>query len=324
MEENDQIIHTPVMPEYISEYFAEKAGKRALMVDATVGEGGHTEYLLTRFPLLSCICVDADKSMLKRAEKRLDPFGEKVRFFHSWYDQFFLSYGCNEPAPDLILFDFGVSMVHLKDSTRGFSFTGTQKLDMRLNKDERLTAEQVVNTWKREDLVQIIGEYGEERYAGRIAEAIVRNRASEKIKTPKQLAYIISKAVPAQYRHSRIHPATRTFQALRIAVNDELERIKRGLNAALSTLAVGGRIAVISFHSLEDRIVKHTFRHYGKSCICPPEVPMCQCGGVKRLNVLTKKPLRAAEDEKKRNPASRSALLRVAEKLAEIEEQKAV
>ena len=286
------------------------------VVDATLGEGGHSARFLEANTHLRLIGVDADEGIIERARERLAAYEHRVVLYSQWFDEFFASYPEAED-PEAVLFDFGISSYHFDTSQRGFTFVGAEPLDMRLRASEGPTAAELVNTKSREELADIIFHYGEERYARRIAERITRERSEGAIGNTDRLAEIVRRAVPAKYRHGRIHPATRTFQALRIAVNDELGRIERGLEDAFSKLAVGGRIGCISFHSLEDRIVKRFFQRKRQHCTCPPEEPMCKCGGGPLCRLLTKKPVYPQEAEVRANPRSRSAKLRVAEKIAE-------
>ncbi|MBR5672234.1 MAG: 16S rRNA (cytosine(1402)-N(4))-methyltransferase RsmH, partial [Spirochaetales bacterium] len=221
------------------------------------------------------------------------------------------------PRPDKILFDLGISTYHYEKSGRGFSFRKEEPLSLELGGDLVVSAADMVNNYPAERLADIIYNYGEERYSRRIAKAIVEARASEPITTAAQLADVVYHAVPEGYRHGKIHPATRTFQALRIAVNGELERLGEALDKALEVLAPGGRIGVITFHSLEDRIVKNFFRDKEKDCICPDSAPRCTCGrNHRKVNIITKKPVVPSDAEIAENAASRSSKLRVAEKVA--------
>ena len=288
-----------------------------VMIDATIGEGGHAEAFLLRYPRLFLIGVDADAAILTVARGRLSAFADRTLFVNEWYGSFLEGYlrgDAEERVPDLIIMDLGVSRFHYEAAGRGFSFDRNEPLDMRLGSDLPETAADIVNATQVDELSEILFRYGEERFARSIAARIVREREKEPVTSSARLASIVSEAVPPQYRHRRIHPATRTFQALRIAVNRELEQLEEGLEEALRVLKPGGRIGVISFHSLEDRIVKRFFRDRSKGCSCPPEWPICQCGGVAALRVITAKPKTASGEEVSRNPASRSAKLRVAEK----------
>jgi len=308
--------HTPVMPTEVLEWLS-PVDDDELLVDGTLGEGGHSALFLDAHPTLHVIGLDADPRMLERAATRLARFGDRAELKQAWFDEFFSSYAV-ERAPTRILLDLGVSGFHFSGSGRGFSFRSSEPLDMRLDPESDPSAEELVNTMDEKELADVIYAYGEERYSRRIAERIVRERSQRRIDTAGGLADIVWHAVPGKYRHGRIHPATRTFQALRIAVNGELERIERGLEAALRVLAPGGRIGVIAFHSLEDRPVKHCFRAHNYRSKEPRDTPM----SVEReplVYTLTKKPLMPSEEERRRNPASRSARFRVAQKLQERE-----
>jgi 16S rRNA (cytosine1402-N4)-methyltransferase len=305
------IIHQAVMSEEVLACMVppENGG---LLIDATLGEGGHAEAFLKRYPRLSLVGVDADASILEVARERLRPYADRTRLVNAWYGAFLEPYD-GLPAA-LILMDLGVSRYHYEASGRGFSFDRDESLDMRLGADTPVTAADLVNGSEPSELTDILFRYGEERNARAIVARIVRERARAPITSASRLAAIVAGAVPPQFRHRRIHPATRTFQALRIAVNRELEQLETGLAAAVRILAPQGRIGVITFHSLEDRIVKRYFREKSRECTCPPEWPICQCGGKAELRLVTGKPLTASEEEVTRNPASRSAKLRVAEK----------
>jgi len=306
------IVHRPVLLQEVLTYLVPPAGE-ALMVDATLGQGGHAEAFLERYQGLFLIGVDADEAILETARQRLSRFVGRVQLVHAWFADFFSAL---DRHPDLALFDLGISTFHYLTSGRGFSFDKAEPLDMRLDEGLPSSAAEIVNTSDRQELARILRAYGEEKFAWEIAGRIVRERESAPITTASALAGIIAAAVPATYRFGRIHPATRSFQALRIAVNGELEQIERGLAKALEALKPGGRIAVISFHSLEDRLVKGFFREKAKGCTCPPEWPICQCGGKSELRILTAKPVVPTQEEVSANPAARSAKLRVAEKKA--------
>ena len=312
-----EIVHYSVMKnEVVSFLKPDKPGQ--LLIDATTGEGGHSECFLKRYPDLNIVCLDADADIMNVAKKRLECFGDQVRFYNKWFNAFFREYPGNLERPDRILFDLGISTFHYEKAERGFSFRKDEKLDMRLEKGLELSAGDIVNSYPQKELADIIYEYGEERYSRRIAEAIAAERKINKIETTGELAEVIWNSVPVSYRHGRIHPATRTFQALRIAVNGELARLKEALEGALTILKPGGRMGVITFHSLEDRIVKHYFREMAKECVCPPEVPVCNCRGVRIVELLTKKPVVPADEEIMDNMPSRSSKLRVIEKVNEL------
>ncbi len=302
------------MPDQVWHYL-QPSSEKCLYIDATTGEGGHSALFLSRSKTLRAVCVDADLHILEVAKQRLTVYGERVRFFHAWFNNFFKNYPLGEERPDRILFDLGISSYHYENSLRGFSFQKDEKLDMRLHQDLELSAADIVNNYPAKELADIIYEYGEERYSRKIASAIIRAREGGDILSTMELRDIVASAVPPEYRHRRIHPSTKTFQALRIAVNGELARLTSALDDAYEKLSPGGRIGVISFHSLEDRIVKRFFREKSRSCTCPPEWPQCRCGGVQRAVILTKKPVEAEVEEVVDNPRGRSARFRVLEKL---------
>ncbi|MCX7025519.1 MAG: 16S rRNA (cytosine(1402)-N(4))-methyltransferase RsmH [Spirochaetes bacterium] len=313
--------HVPVLLDECLEYLVPPAGG-GLMVDATLGEGGHAEAFLSRYPELRYIGVDADRVMQGRARERLAGFGDRVRYVNAFFDEFFEGYGEGEGKAGIVLFDLGMSMFHFRESRRGFSLHDEESLDMRLNAETGRTASDLVNALDSGSLEKILRDYGEEPFSGRIARTIVESRSASRITTAGTLAEIVRRAVPAKFRNGRTHPATRTFQALRIAVNDELGRIERGLFAAVSALAVGGTIGVISFHSLEDRIVKLAFKSLFRegdeeeSRFSPRySEPISRNTERARLEPVVKKPIVPGADESRRNPASRSAKLRVARRV---------
>jgi len=309
-----EAIHTPVLLEETIEYLApRKAGE--LMVDATVGEGGHLNSFLSQFPELKAIAIDADAEILKIAQERLAPFGERVKFYNGWSHDFFAEYPGKYKRPDTILMDLGVSLYHYEKSGRGFSFRYDEKLDMRIDTSSGLSAAELIERLSEKDLADLIYANGGERYSRRIARAICEAKAGGMITSSALLAEIIESAVPPAYRRGPIHSATKTFMALRIAVNGELSRLADLLEAAFRILEPGGRLGVISFHSLEDRIVKNFFRVKNKDCICPPEAPICKCGGQRELMILTKKGISPGEEETRKNPPSRSARFRAVEKI---------
>lgn len=319
-----EIVHTPVLLEPCLKWLSpigEKYENSAWMVDSTLGEGGHSNAFLSNFPSLNVIGIDADSVIQARAKERLAPFGDRMHFYNGWFNDFYASYPAEYPKPDLILFDLGISVFHYERSGRGFSFRYDEPLDMRLDPNsEKESAADIVNGMKEEELANLIYLYGEEKLSRRIARAIVQARDKARIDSSKALADVIFDAVPANYRYGAIHPATRTFQALRIAVNSELRHIPEALHNAFNLLNVGGKLGVITFHSLEDRIVKNYFRNLGKECVCPPEVAVCRCGGRKCAEVLTKKPVGPTEQEVEINSPSRSAKLRVVQKIKDATE----
>jgi 16S rRNA (cytosine1402-N4)-methyltransferase len=308
------IVHQSVLPEEVFEHLSPVLGK-GLMIDCTLGEGGHSELFLGRLPEMKLVGLDADEKILEVARQRLLPFGERVRFYNCWFNAFFREYPLGDERPDAILFDLGISVFHYEQSGRGFTFRKSEPLDMRLHEGLEQRAADIVNSYPEEALADLIYTYGEERLSRRFASAIVRQRQTEPFLTTGDLEAAIWKASPASYRYGRIHPATRTFQALRIAVNGELARLEAVLEDAFALLKPGGRMGVISFHSLEDRIVKQFFLQKKKGCICPPEAPICSCRGVSCANIITRKPIRPEESEVEQNGPSRSARFRVAEKL---------
>lgn len=310
-----KLVHTSVMKEEVLRLLEPPAG-RSLLIDCTVGEGGHTEAFLQTYPDLRVIGLDADRTILQIARNRLSCFGDRFQGIESWFDEFFSRYPLNE-RPDRVLFDLGVSSYHFERSGRGFSFLRDEPLDMRLGETESLTAMEIVNSASLDELATCFYRFGEERYARRIARAIVEARAQAPLKTSKELSDLIWNAVPASYRYGRIHPATRCFQALRIMVNRELERLERGLEGAFRVLKMGGRIGVITFHSLEDRIVKHYFRQKGKTSMKESNMPISKTEESGVVIQLTRKPLRPREEEVQNNPPSRSAKFRVIEKISE-------
>ncbi len=298
-------VHTSVMLREVVDFFTDLP-EGCLLVDATTGEGGHSEALLRARPDLRLECWDVDRDIQARARERLAGALDRIRFRSGWFDELFDEM---EEEPGGILFDLGISMFHFRASGRGFSFRSGEPLDMRLSR-QGPTAADLVNTLPEQELEDLIRTYGEERMAQRIARELIHHRP---ITTADQLALIIAQAVPRGYERGRIHPATRTFQALRIAVNDELGRLERALDKGFTRLKRGGKMAVITFHSLEDRIVKTRFKEWSRSCICPPEKARCECGG-KPLASLAGR-LMPTPEECESNPPSRSAILRLLVKL---------
>lgn len=306
------IKHIPVLLKEAVELLNCKSS--GIYIDCTVGAGGHAERILElTSPDGKVVGIDQDEEILKIAEGRLKRFGERVRLMHGNFSD--IKGIMKDEKADGILFDLGVSSYQLEDKERGFSFMSDAPLDMRMDKKAETTAADIINSSSERELSDIIFKYGEERFAKRIASFIVRERERKAITTTLQLSNIITKAIPARFHPRDIHPATRTFQALRIAVNRELEILEKSLLNAVDILKPKGRMCVISFHSLEDRIVKRTFQRLEKGCICPPKIPVCQCGIKPSVRIITKKPVIPAEEEISVNPRSRSAKLRTAEKL---------
>lgn len=281
-------------------------------IDATVGTGGHAAGVLaTTAPHGQLLGLDRDLAALAVARERLSTYGERVRLVQaSFADLAAIARTQGFVAVDGVLFDLGLSSLHLADPSRGFSFQAEGPLDMRFDPTQDLTAADLVNNLSMNDLAELLYQYGEERESRRIARAIVQARP---IRTTRQLAEVVARAVGG--RRGRIHPATRTFQALRIAVNDELAQLQAALPQAVALLRPGGRLAVITFHSLEDRIVKEFMRRESRDCICEPGLPVCVCGHTASLRLITRKPITPSAEEVQANPRSRSAKLRVAEKV---------
>ncbi len=307
-------IHQPVLlRETVSALGCRPAG---CWVDCTIGAGGHAEAILrATAPDGRLIGCDRDAEILAHARRRLAPFGDRVVLRQSDHRQLAsLLDDLDLHQVDGVLLDLGVSSLQFDDPSRGFSFQREGPLDMRMDRSRPGTAADLVNRLHRPEITSILARYGEEPAAGRIASAIVRSRETAPIRTTSELAAIVARAVGVG-RSRRIHPATRTFQALRIAVNGELDGLGRGLEEATLRLAEGGRIAVIAFHSLEDRVVKETFRRMANSCTCPRGLPVCGCGRPDRVRLIATRPLRPDAEEIRSNPRSRSARLRVAERL---------
>jgi 16S rRNA (cytosine1402-N4)-methyltransferase len=284
--------------------------------DGTLGLGGHALEILKRGGRL--IGADRDADAIEAARERLAPYAGQTRLVQANFgDAPEILKSLGEDKADGILCDFGVSSPQLDKAERGFSYARSAPLDMRMNREDALTARDVINGRSEEELRRMLYEYGEERHAPRIAAAIVRRREAKPIETTDELADIVLAAMPGKARREKQHPAKRTFQAVRIAVNDELGEIKRLLGAAPGMLRGGGRIALISFHSLEDRLVKTAFRSWTDGCVCPRELPECACGFAPSMTVVTKKPVVPGEGEISGNPRARSAKLRIAERIAD-------
>jgi len=306
--------HIPVMIREVLKYLP--VDPDGVTLDMTGGGGGHSAAMLERISVKGkLIILDRDLDAVVRLKKRFEG-KSNVTVVHSNFSDF------DRVLDELgiltvtsVLADFGVSIYHLKDAERGFSFRSEGPLDMRMNQEDQLDAAEVVNTYTRENLSNIIKKYGEENFAWNIAGAIVKAREEGEIETTTQLSEIVAKAVPRKAQKPGINPATKTFQALRIHVNRELGSIEDMLGKLEGYVGIGGKVAFISFHSLEDRIVKEIFREYEKECICPPELPVCNCSKERTFRLITKRPLEPAENEIEMNAPSRSAKLRVAERV---------
>jgi len=284
-------------------------------VDGTLGRAGHSREVAQRLTTGRLICIDRDMAAIDAARERLAPWMDRVTLVHSNFSELAdVLRQAGVAGADGMLFDLGVSSPQLDDAARGFSYMQDAPLDMRMDASAPLTAREVVNEWSYEELRRILFEYGEERYAPAIAKAIVKARENAPVETTLELVDIIKGAMPAAALREKQHPAKRSFQAIRIAVNGELDALPPMLNAAVENLNPGGRLAVITFHSLEDRIVKRAMTDMAKGCTCPPEFPVCVCGKKPKIKVLTRKPIVSGSAELEDNARARSAKLRVAEK----------
>lgn len=286
-----------------------------IYVDATLGGGGHTLELLKHVTEGKVIGIDQDDYAIERATERLKAYDNFIAVKNNFSNIKEVLENLHIDKIDGILFDLGVSSFQLDIPERGFSYNYDMPLDMRMDKSSTITARHIVNGYEENELSRIIWEYGEEKWASRIAKFIVQERESEFIETTGQLVSIIKKAIPKQVRLEGGHPAKRTFQAIRIEVNRELEILENTFRDAVDSLNIGGRICVITFHSLEDRIVKNTFSDLNKDCICPPEFPTCTCDHRRKLKIITKKPIIPSEDEINENHRAHSAKLRVGERV---------
>lgn len=313
---SEQFTHRPVLlDECIKALNIRSDG---VYLDGTLGRAGHSREIVKRLNTGRLICVDRDDAALEAAKDRLADWMDKVTLVHSNFDQVdSILTELGLPGIDGMLFDLGVSSPQLDDGSRGFSYMADAPLDMRMDRSEELTAADVVNTWTQEELRRILFQYGEERCAPQIAGAIVRRREEKPIETTLELVEVIKSAMPAKALREKQHPAKRSFQAIRIAVNDELASVDRMLRSAVPRLNKGGRLAVITFHSLEDRIVKTGMAEFAKGCTCPPDFPVCVCGKTPDVKLVSRKPILPTEREVEENPRARSAKLRVCEKLKE-------
>ena len=314
MEQGQTYSHRPVLLDECIEGLRIRPG--GLYLDGTLGRAGHSREIAKRLDTGRLVCIDRDQAALDAAQDRLAGCLDKVELIHGNFgDLAELLDGRGLGPFDGMLFDLGVSSPHLDDPERGFSYMHDAPLDMRMDRSEALTAAIVVNEWPQEELKRILWQYGEERYAPQIAAAIARRRADKPIGTTLELVEVIRGAMPAQALREKQHPAKRSFQAIRIAVNDELAAVDRMLQAAVPRLSPGGRLAVISFHSLEDRIVKNALAAFARGCTCPPDFPVCVCGKTPQVRLVNRKPILSGEAELNENPRARSAKLRLAEKL---------
>ena len=310
--------HVPVLSGPALEWLAPALTGEGPLIDCTLGAGGHSEVFLGALPDLVVIGIDRDRDALEAAERRLSSFGSRIRLVQANFaDIEQAARGEGYEQVGAILYDLGVSSPQLDRAERGFGFRSGFPLDMRMDQEADLKAQDIVNNYSEDRLVDIIFRYGEEKFARRIARAIVLRRALQPFEEASDLAQVVKTAIPAATRRTGPHPARRTFQALRIETNAELESLERSLATAVDLLRPGGRVAVISYHSLEDRIAKQTFRAAAEGCTCPKDLPICVCGRTPRVKVLTNRPVRPDEQEIARNPRSDSARMRVAEKMPE-------
>ena len=285
-------------------------------VDGTLGGAGHSSRIAAALTTGTLVGIDRDPVALAAAGERLAPFGDRVKLVHSNFSEVAdVLQQLELSGMDGMLMDLGVSSPQLDDGQRGFSYMADAPLDMRMNSDDPFDAAQLVNTWSQAELKRILYDYGEERYAPQIAAAICRRREQKPIETTLELVDIIRSAMPPAALREKQHPAKRSFQAIRIAVNDELGAVEKVMGDAIRLLKPGGRLAVITFHSLEDRIVKNAMAEAAKGCTCPPSFPVCVCGKKPLVKLISRKPITASAEELEQNPRSRSAKLRVCEKL---------
>ena len=287
-----------------------------IYVDGTLGGAGHSSRIAEKLEGGRLIGIDRDPIALQAAGERLARFGDRITLVHSNFCEIATALDdLGIEGVDGVLLDLGVSSPQLDDGERGFSYMVDAPLDMRMNSADALNADTVVNTWSYEELKKILYEYGEERYAPQIASAICRRREANPIRTTLELVDVIRGAMPPVALREKQHPAKRSFQAIRIAVNDELNSVAKVMEAAIPRLNPGGRLAVITFHSLEDRIVKNAMANAAKGCTCPPNFPVCVCGKKPLVKIITRKPIVSGEEELERNPRARSAKLRICEKI---------
>ncbi len=305
--------HEPVLCEQVSAFLLGRGGCR--FVDATVGMGGHAAALLAARNDIELLCLDRDEEMLKKAKDHLIDYGSRVHFAQAPFSK--LAEECDGlgwETVDGVLMDLGVCSVHLDDARRGFSFRYDGPLDMRLDRRQRITAASILNSDSEDELTRIFGEYGDIKHARSLARAVVTDRAKGPFSKTGQFASLVDRVVGRHHRR-RVPAPTQAFQALRIAVNDEVPELEAGLQNVIDKLGNHGRLVVIAFHSLEDRIVKRFFRYEAAVCVCPPGLPECRCGKEQRLQVLTKKPVTPSGQEKAANPRAGSAKMRAAERV---------
>ncbi|MCL2627552.1 MAG: 16S rRNA (cytosine(1402)-N(4))-methyltransferase RsmH [Oscillospiraceae bacterium] len=306
--------HTPVLLSESLEALQIKPD--GIYVDGTLGRAGHSLEILKRLKTGRLIAIDCDLDAIEQAGEKLGAYKDKITIIHgNFKDTVKILDGLNINAIDGAIYDLGVSSPQLDDAARGFSYQSDAKLDMRMDKSGPLTAFEIINTWQEEKLTEIFFKYGEEKYSRQIAKQIINKRTASPINTTFELNEVIFSAIPAAARREKQHPSKRCFQALRIAVGDELSVLNEMIDTVPFILNHGGRLCVISFHSLEDRIVKRAFQDYAASCTCDRKAPVCICNKVQVLKIITKKPVTESDENIKQNPRARSAKLRVAERI---------
>lgn len=306
--------HIPVLLDECIKYLNIRPD--GVYVDGTLGMGGHSEAILQHLTTGRLIAIDRDAEAVRRASARLAPYADRLTIVHgNFRDLDAILDEQGESAVDGMLFDLGVSSPQLDEADRGFSYMTDAPLDMRMDASDNIDAWFIVNRWPRDKIERILRDYGEERFAPRIAARIAERREEREIQTTLELVEVIKSAMPASALREKQHPAKRSFQAIRIAVNDELNAVHALMDSAPDRLKPGGRLCVISFHSLEDRIVKNAIHAREDGCTCPREAPVCTCGFVRTLKSVTRKPITAGGEELELNPRSRSAKLRVAERV---------
>ncbi|RKD34293.1 16S rRNA (cytosine(1402)-N(4))-methyltransferase RsmH [Thermohalobacter berrensis] len=306
--------HIPIMLDEVLEGLNIK--QDGIYVDGTIGGAGHSKEIVKKLSTGRLIGIDQDLNAIKKASKELEDYSDKVTIVHNNFKNIkSVLNDLNIKKVDGVLLDLGVSSHQLDVPERGFSYMKSGALDMRMDTTQQFTAWDIVNKYSVEDLTRIIKEYGEEKWAKRIAKFIERERRKKSIDTTEELVEVIKKAIPASARRKGPHPAKRTFQAIRIEVNRELEILKDTIINIFDLLNTGGRLCIITFHSLEDRIVKRTFKELNKDCVCPPELPICKCDKKKEIEIITRKPIVPTKKELENNPRARSAKLRIGEKV---------
>jgi 16S rRNA (cytosine1402-N4)-methyltransferase len=306
--------HVPVLLAEVIHWLAPALSEGGVAIDSTLGGGGHAEALLRASPKSKLLGIDRDDRALEASRRRLEKFGDRVRLVKGNYADLRKFLTDDEPVK-AILFDLGISSPQLDSPERGFQYRGEHRLDMRMDSSNPKTAAEIVNTYPERRLAEVLRKYGDEKFAGRIAKAIVKRRQKVPFETGGELAEVVKEAIPAATRRTGPHPARRTFQALRIEVNDELGSLEKAVPEAIDVLEPGGRVVAISYHSGEDRILKKALNDGARGCTCPPDLPVCVCGRNAIVRVLTKKAVRPSDEEVQNNPRAKSARMRAAERL---------